>query len=282
MKIKSNLLSFFHDGSDKSKEINPFGIEYSMTLTSTGHLDIGFTKPINQIFVEIKTANTNNSTISIQKHNGTTWVNTECLDQTNGFKKSGFIFFNEDDQATKLNHNGIDQYWLRLKVSANTSAVLLNGINLVFCNLDDLRMEEPSIEKFYPREISSHIFSMVAARDYILRRINNSQPYAYYLLSINALAAQRYVDVRNFNQFDIFDVNEIRDAAVFYTLHKIFSNRSDEQNDVYKQKADDYLAKFESSFKLWQGRKLTIDIDNDGGETATDKNASIRTISITR
>lgn len=282
MKIANNSLDIFLASTDISKSVKTFGEEYSLTLLNSSHIDIGYKKPINQIFIEIKTPNIASSTISIQKWNGSAWVSLKHLDETNGFKKSGFIFFDEDDLTVKQLHNSKNQYWYRLIVNTSTSGLVLNGINLVFNNLADLKNEEPAIESFYPRTITSHILSIVSAREYILRRINNSQPLNFYILPTNPLTGLSYVDVRNLNVFDIFDINELRDASTYYALHKIFSNRSDEADSVYKQKADDYLLKFEQTFKLFTGRKLTIDINDDGIEDEGDKINSIKTIRLIR
>lgn len=281
MKIKNNLLDIYVN-SVNTQKLNHFDANYALTLSSSGHIDLGFKKKINNIFFEFKTANTVDLTVSVQKWTGSTWQSLTILDETEGFKKSGFIFLDEDHTNTQQLHNGIDQIWYRIKVSANTSAMIVNGINLVFCNETDLKKEEPAIASFYPRNTSSHIQSLMAARDYILRRINNSAPLDYYVYSIDPLVGTSYIESRNLTQFDLFDINEIRDAATYYTLHKIFSNRSDAADDVYKQKSDQYLALFESSFALWKGRKLTLDIDDNGKESQDEKNASIKTITLFR
>lgn len=281
MKIQNNFFRVFKNSTDITNNLKTFGEEYTLSLNDTDHLDIGYRKDFHQMFFEIKTANTINCTITMQKWNGTAWVNEAIVDETNGFKKSGFIFL-EQDSAQRLLHNSIDGYWYRLKVSATTSNIVLNGLGIVFNNLTDLKIEEPAIESFYPRGISSHIYSIISARDYIMRRINNSQADLFYNASINPLTGNEFIEARLLNAFDILDINELRDASTFYALHKIFSNRQDADNDVYLQKSEMYLKKFEDSFKLWTGRKLTIDIDDNGKEEEIDKINSIRTIKLMR
>lgn len=266
MKIKNNLLTVFKNTTDISKSVSVFGQSLSLSLTTTDTLLVGFYKSISQIFIEIKTANSVSTTLVVEKWTGSAWESINILDETDGLSKSGFIFFDEATPTTESTQSNIKGFYYRIKVSANTASLVLNGINLVFCNLEDLKIQEPAIERFYPREINSHIFSMVAARDYILRRINNTQPFNYYSSDDGS-----QIEIRNFNAFDFFDINEIRDAAAYYTLHKIFSNRSDSTDDIYQSKSTLYLDKFEQSFKLFQGRKLTIDLINDGKESNTDK-----------
>lgn len=283
MKIKNNHLDIFKNTTNISNELKVYGKELSMSLLNTDVLYVGFKKPLNQLYIELKTPNTNASTVTVQQWNGSAWENIGIVDETNGLKNSGFLFLDEDANNVNQNLvNGITQKWYKITVNVSTSAMVMNGINLVFNNLDDLRMEEPAIDRFFPREIQSHIFSMVASRDYIIRRINNSQPMNYYSAPIDALKGNSYIDVRLLNQFDIFDVNELRDCSTYYCLYKIFFNRQDGTDDVYKEKAQEYLDLFESTFKLFTGRKLTIDLGNDGKEDSTDKVNSIRTIKLIR
>ena len=287
MKIKNNRLTVLHHNGSftdySEKAANLTNNSFVQQLLTNHELYIGYKKPINQIFIELKVVNTANSILHVEQYNGTSWVDLASLDETEGFKKSGFIYFDEDSNNTKLHTvNGKQAYWYRIKTSVNTSATLeFMGINLVFCNLEDLRKEEPSIEKFYPREIQSHINSMVAARDLILRKINNSDSNKkYYPEEVNEFFEG--VKAVDFTQFDLFNIDEIRDAATFYTLHKIFSNRSDETDDVYRQKALDYLEKFENTFKLWAGRRLELDRDEDGKLSAAESKQGIKTIRLIR
>ncbi len=132
-------------------------------------------------------------------------------------------------------------------------------INLVFNSLDDLLAEEPDVERFYPLnpsndvEIPTHLLSQIAARDEIIKKINQSGRLKY-----------NGTDCLLINQFDILDVEELKDAAKYYCLYKIYFNLNDQSEDIYKEKANDYLGKYQQAFKIFHNGKLTIDSDNDG------------------
>lgn len=45
---------------------------------------------------------------------------------------------------------------------------------------------------------------------------------------------------------------------------------------MYREKANDYKAKFEYTFKLFTGRQITIDINDDGKSDSIDKGSSVK------
>lgn len=281
MKIKNNLLDIFVNGT-KQADLNSFQMEFPLTLSAAGMIEVGFRKQLNQIFIEVKTGNTNTSIVTVQIWDGAAWANLNIIDETNGLSRSGHIFFDEDSVNKAQLLNGINQMWYRIKVSTNTSAMVLRGLNLIFCTAQDLRVEEPAIDQFLPRDLKSPILSMVSARDYILRRINNGSPLDYYIINPSALTGLTYIEARLLTQFDIFDINELRDAAVYYALYKIFSNLQDNGNDMYREKANDYKGKFEYTFKLFTGRQITMDINDDGKKDSVDKASSVRQMRLYR
>lgn len=283
MNLKNKMLYVYKNSTDFSTIAYKMGIEeFALSLTTSDYLYLGYTKPQKNYFFELKTVNTNASVISCDLFNGTSWENCPLIDETKGFKKSNFIYLGDEAYGAKETAiNGITAFWYRFKVSTNTSAMALLGINCLFCSEDDLKNHEPSMATFYPRNFPSHVLSMTAARDFILRKINNSGFYNYKITD-PLIGSVEWISVQNFTQFDIFEIDEIRDAAVFYSLHKIFSNRSDEADDIYFQKAQDYLNKFNETFALWQGRKLTLDLNKDGKEDLGEQNLSISKGQFTR
>lgn len=283
MTLKNKMLYVYKNSTDYSALAYKMGIEeVSLSLLTSDYLYVGYIKPQRNYFIELKTPNSVSLSLSAEMWNGTAWVNCPLIDETKGLKKSNFIYLGDEAYSSKTTTvNSVSAHWYRFKVSANTSAMVMTGLNCLFSCEDDLKNHEPSLSSFYPKGLSSHILSLVAARDFILRKINNSGFFKYRIID-PLIGTEDYVLAQNFTQFDIFDIDEIRDASVFYALHKIFSNRSDEADDVYFQKAQDYLVKFNESFALWQGRKLTLDINKDGLEDLGEQSLSISKGSFSR
>ena len=219
------MLYVYKNATDYSSLAYKMGIEeISLSLTTSDYLYMGYTKPQKNYFIELKTPNSVALSLSAEMWNGTAWVNCPLIDETKGLKKSNFVYLGDEAYGSKATTvNSISAHWYRFKVSVNTSAMVITGINCLFCGEDDLKNHEPSLSNFYPKGITSHILSLVAARDFILRKINNSGFFKYKIID-PLIANENYISTQNFTQFDVFDIDEIRDAAVFYALHKIFSN----------------------------------------------------------
>lgn len=286
MKIRNSFLDLYSDNINYTDSMGEFGKDCPFTLQSTQSLDIGFYKPIRQIYVEVKTANTNSSVISIQKWNGSSWVDINIMDKTSGFKQSGFIYFDEDNLATSTTLNSQTKFWLRLKVSSNTSAMILSGINLVWCGLEDMLIEEPSLEKFYPNNSGTHIKAMVSATKHVLRMINNSQPGYVYKAGINPLIpnSDLLIETRNMTQWDLYDISEASDFVADFAIAKTYQNRIDRggTDEVFKEKMQQYLDSGNLKFALFRGTKLTLDMNDDGKKTPDQEYNSVRTVKMYR
>ena len=56
------------------------------------YLYVGFEKPVNTFYVELNTPAPDNAMLSMEYHDGTSWVALEgFFDDTKGFSRSGFI-----------------------------------------------------------------------------------------------------------------------------------------------------------------------------------------------
>ena len=225
---------------------------FSLTITTSDYIYLGFKKQLWQFYFDIQTANTNTSVISAEKYDGSSWVSVDLFDETEGLTKSGHIFLDKEHGGKA--EGGDQNIYIRLKVDSDTSAVTFRGIGLTFCSMDDLLNEEPNAERFYPRDFSSHIKSMEAATTWLVRKINTSGKYKYDGTTVS-----------QFTRYDLLNINELREPCAAYALHKIMSNRADgDENDNYRIKAQEYLEKAREAFKGWSNAMLSLDLDDDG------------------
>lgn len=252
---KNNILQVKFNSLDLTKTAWKWSNDnLSMTITTSDYLYVGYKKQLSQFYFDLETPSTSNSLISAEKYNGTSWEEIEVFDETDGFKNSGFICVEKNHNSQK--ESGSDYVFIRFKVDVNTSALKFRGINLVLCSEQDLKEEEPNMERFYPRDFRSHVLSLESATKYILRKINNSGKYKY-----------DGTDVSLISRFDLFDIEELREAAAYYTMYKIMINRADgDETDAYRLKAEEYLEKFNNAFAIFQGQRLSIDLDDSGVE----------------
>lgn len=229
---------------------------FSLQFTPTGsdYLYIGFTKPFGALYADMSTANTEtSSTLAAEYYDGATWSSLTVSDETNEFQRSGFLFWDRPSDWASVAVNSISKYWIRLRPSVASSVLVFNGINILFSDDHQLQAEfyEITNSNLIPAGQTTHITTHVASRNYIMQKLRND---GYIKLDSNNL-------YENITPWDLLDIFEVRQAATFLALSKIFFNLSDSPDDNWWTKYREYQDKFEESFRL---AKLSIDYDDDG------------------
>jgi len=258
---KGNKLTIkYYNGStytNYSNELLDFGRDtVSLTLANTDFLYVGYFKSISDLYAELSTANTTDTTFSVEYYNGTTWADVSGLfDESNSFQRSGFISWNRnlsDEQKTTI--DGDELFWYRLQPALTHSASVLDGLNIVFADDQDLKKEFFEISQYIPTGANSHILTHLAVRDEIIQDIRRD---GRFVLDNNT----GYVE--DIDAYDLLNIDQINQAATYLALSKIFFNIADngDATDVYIYKRDQYMAKFKNAMQLFF---LSIDTDNDG------------------
>ena len=248
---------------------------FTTTLaTGTDFLYIGFYKPVNAVYAEISTVNTNASTFTIEAWDGDSWESVEHRDETRGFTRSGFITWDRqspvvsDDQTTV---NSVKTEWIRISTDVTHSATVFDGFNLVFADDESLKVEFPNITdpRILPTGASSNIMHHVAARDTIVQDLRTGGYIKYD--SNNVL--------ENVTQWDLLDVYEIKEAAKFLALSKIFFILSDDIEDNWWHKHQEYNNLYKRTMQM---ARLTFDTDDDGVEDSSENLAAFKSIRFSR
>lgn len=265
------MLKIFLNSTDVSNEAENFSVDtFSATLLATGELSIGYYKPINSVYVELSTFNTNTSVMSLYYYNGTSFITTSSLkDSTKGLKRSGFVKWDRDltnEKSTTV--NGVELFWYKIKLDADATAVTVKGINLVFSDDNDLKEEYPTIVDMLPDGEPTFINFHVASRKDILS----------YFKTQGKLVTQVGGKKKLLDQFDLLDIEEVRDASKFLTLAKIFYWISDATDDKWYQKATDFETEYNKKINL-----ATLSVDsNDDGKAGINEVAKIQSIQVER
>lgn len=274
LKIK-NKLSVLHDNnsvfSDYSTEALDFDRDtFTIDLSSTeDYLYVGFYKPINVFYVELGTANTNAGTLSGEYYNGTTWTGLSGLyDETSSLTRSGFIQWDrgQDDEA-KTTVNSSEIYWYRFRPSVTHSSTVVNGLNIVFSDDNDLKREFFEASQYLPSGETSHILTHVAARDHIIQVLRNSGEFKSNSGTRSDITA-----------FDLLDLTQVKLASTYLVLSKIFGAITDDPDDLYRQKSDQFKSDYGIAIKA---PFINIDSDDDG-ILDNNENMQIRTTRIFR
>lgn len=226
---------------------------FSMTLVAAeDYLYLGYSKPFNATYMKLITANLNANTLAMEYYDGTVWTARSVTDETLGMTRSGFLLWDSTGME-KTTVDGVEAYYVRLKPSADHTATTARGMNLVFADDTALKNEFFEIDNsnLLPPGETDHIVHHVSARNTIVQTLRNMQ-------YIKTDDTGTYV---NITQWDLFDMFEIKQAAVMLTLSKIFFILSDNQEDNWWTKYREYQDKYEEAFRL---ARLSLDTDNDG------------------
>jgi hypothetical protein len=261
-------LTVLHDDNNTFKNHTEKAADYlrdtfSLDLSSTeDYLYLGFVKPFNTCYVAFTTANTEANELSAEYYNGTSWVSLDLTDETLGFTRSGFLFWDKTNMKA-VTINGLEKYYIRIRPSADHDAeTVVRGINLLFADDNALKQEFYDIdnESLLPAGETSQLVHHVGARNSLIQMLRNKG----YMKQSSGSSALKQI-----TQWDIMDVFQVKEAAVMLTLSKIFFTLSDSKDDTWWAKYTEYQDKFEEAFKLVL---LSIDQNDDGIDDVQETN----------
>jgi len=247
------MLKVFFNGLDISREQSRYEYLPSEIDFSEGELTIGYYKPINSLYVNLL-KNNHDRNLSIKYFNGINWEEVSQLkDMSFSFKNSGFINWKLNQvNEKKSTLNGTEGYWYKINCTGS-HAVTFRGISMVFSDDFDLVAAYPSIMNHLPEGQESFIrFHEEAAKDIIndLRRTG-------IVVENKLLDTQKR---KKLDVFDLMDIEEVREAAKYFTLSKIFGWLSDAPSDKWQLLEAKYEAEAAGSLTPL----ITVD-ENDNG-----------------
>lgn len=266
---KDNKLTILFDNNVTFEDLSNDMLDYarnSSTIdlnSSDDYLYIGYYKPINSVYCEISTANTNANTFTAEFYNGSSWVAIAGFyDETKGFTRSGFIRWDRNQtNEESVEVNSTTKYYIRLRPSATHSSTVIDGINLVFSDDQDLETEVKEVTgtRFLPSGENSHILTHVASRNEIIQKIRNDGRVKRNL----STGVFKKMDA-----FDLLDIEEIRQASTYLTLSKIYMALSDDPEDIYMDKSKNYRSLYNGAIDLYF---LELDFDDDGEKDTSEE-----------
>lgn len=152
--------------TDKTVDLNNY---YSGTLTFSyiageDYFYIGSYLPFNHLYFKLATPSSATSTMTVSYYSNSSWVDAvNLLDETNGFKNSGFVTwtpnknYNWTRKATNYGGETVsglttveiyDLYWLRIKFSNDlTASSIISWIGNIFSDDNDLGSEHNNLNR---------------------------------------------------------------------------------------------------------------------------------------
>lgn len=259
---KNERLDILHDDNssfqDLTNELCRFdrGSATISYVAAEDSLYVGFYKPINCFYVDLATSNDNNTSLTLEYFNGSFSAPDGLIDDTDGLSRSGFISWDRNQKDASGNFdeikttiNSIEKFWYKLDLGGDSSAMVINAINVIFSTDEDLKREVFEISSYYPSGETSHILTQVACRDEIIQTLN---------LQGKAKEDNKSGWKEDISAFDLLDISEVRLASTYLALAKIMLSVSDQVDDLFMQKSEIYRSKYNDIIN-----KMTIRIDSD-------------------
>lgn len=244
----------FTDYSLKSANYAKDSITISIA-NATDYVYIGFEKPINAVYIDITTANGAEGSSAIEYYNGSSWVEVSGKnDDTLGLFRSGFIKWDRAQAGQVANSvDTTSKYWYRLKPSEDRTGIVVSGISLVFSDDYELSLEQPYInDTEFLGDSASHIKTHAAVKREILQKFRNK----------DYVKANRETGViEDITVWDLHDIEEVKLAASYLAISKIYFQLSDGPEDTWAVKSKTYNDKFIQYIQL---ARLSLDTNDDG------------------
>ncbi len=255
-------------------------------LEAGGFLYLGRRKPFGTIYADVpvdyRNVTETRFTMEYWDDDAQAWTAYALpVEDTLALNRSGFIKWEPLIYAGsaavwgETEVNGVTAFWVRLSVAESLTGITrVNAINIVFADDRDLQREEFAIRQLLPKDenqvlAESFILSHVAAREEILKVLRNRG-------NVKKVPGGTLEDI---DEWDLFRSEQVREAAVFGAMAKIYFNASDSPEDIYWLKYKQYEGKFSEAMQLYL---LSLDKNDDGRESTSEKNEVQRSGTFTR
>jgi hypothetical protein len=254
------MLTIIHNSVDISREQSRFEFLPSEIDFDGKHLFIGYYKPINHFFLNVPDREIDpldpvqDPSLVVAYWNGSSYEQVKGLkDFTFGLTQQGSVTFDLDQAGnTKKEEAGVELFYYRITLNS-PDKITFKGIGPLFSDDHDLIAVYPDIMSKVPNGQTSFVrFHQEAVNDIVkdLRKMG--------LVIDGCLmdASKR----KQIDAYDLLEKDEVREAAKYFTLSKIFSWLSDQTGDKWEQLA----AKYESEAAGSLTPLITIDENNNG------------------
>ena len=252
---------------DSSDALCDFSVDTAtITLLSTDYLYVGFEKPISSLFFYLTTVSTGTRALKVEMFNNGTWNTQKSIDDTSGLTRSGFVTWEIPNQPIVCNVNSTSMFWVRFSVTVSTSATVFRAISSLFSDDRELKKEFPSI-------LNTNFLIGGSTDHYMIHETCRNDIVQYFRKKgLRRLGQDCFM--KKFMAFDIMDIDEVRTAATYLALSKIFSNVANSANaeDNWSAKSKMYKKMTDEALNT---AYLTWDALSDGAKNSQSQIANI-------
>ena len=250
----------------------------SLELTVGSTLYIGFYKKFNSFYLQLETISIADADLQAEYFNGSVWQALIIYDESQGFSKSGFIYFDTPSDMTLETVDGKEKYYIRLSSSIDTGPVTAKLLDTLFSSDIDLtKIRSNIVEKFSVN--GTWIDKNIQARDHIIQEIRNRGNIKVISQDNGSLAPD--ICFKDITKHDFLEPLQLRVPSTYLALYFIFwYELSDEEGDKWQIKAAEMYRLYEKTIETFY---LALDLDDDGvkavdGSDKAEGMGAIRTI----
>lgn len=206
-------------------------------------LYVGLYKPFSDFYFELNSGTA--KTLTFKVNSNIIAVN----DDTKDFSRSGFVKFDKPESWTAETINGVEGYWVEITADADFSDDV-QGLNIVYADDNDLLTEIRSIDMLLAKGDTSFIAYHQGVRDEIVQTLRNG-----------GHLKRSGDEIAELTKWDLLDIGEIKNAAKYLCLAKIFFDVSKNNEDKYYMRFRDFQGMYGNAFDTYV---LKIDTNDDG------------------
>lgn len=247
--LNRSVIRTILDSTETTKSTNTINSDaLAFVVGVANSFYIGYQYKFASRYIHMGTVNTNTVTTTVEYWNGTAWAAVDdVMDQTNGFKNSGFIsWVNKSNWQVKNQtpmDSDIELYWVKVTVSGTLSAsTSIQAVINLFCDDGLLRAYYPELitdTRYLPSSRTDFVEQYQAAKDLVVLRLKQ----------------RKLID----NEGQIIDPNDVSIAATHAAAWIILSPIAG--NDAIKALAEAALDKFNNEIS---SLTLGVDANKDG------------------
>ncbi len=272
---------FEHEGSFtsfKNEAVDFSRDSFKLTLQSTDSFYVGFYKPISKVYFDIVSGNTNYSKLNVSFWNGSAYTPVTTLtDSTSGFVRNGFVSWDKNQVSEQLSVvNSASYFWYKFTVDAPTSEVEFNAANILFSDDQALELKfSKALEDEFLDGDRNHCKVHASVRDEIVETLNRK---GYLKYNSNKISSSG-VSYSPLTPWDLHDIFEVKEAATYLALSRIFFDFSDRPDDIWMLKSQKYENLYKENMDV---ANISLDLADDGIVTNSESNIPTKTRYISR
>jgi len=262
------MIKFFKGSTDYTSDLSR-AIDSPLVLSFTSganHCEVKSLKPLNKLFFDVSSSNDATS-LHVNYWDGSNYASQpdNIVDNTNILERYGFIEWDSPEDEVK--DGDYYKYRFQLNGLTTTTNLTFKYVGIVFCEQHDLIAECPDALEYRPDGDRTLIRFIVNAKNDIVQNFRNKGNY---------VLGKEFggVNARDLTEFDFHEPEQLKQAATYLALEKLFFWRSQEVDDKWFVRSRSYNKKYGDSINVFF---VSIDSDGSGSKSSSENEYSITT-----